>query len=863
MEAGGRDGPGVTYQGAPLPALFPGSTRRTDCKANPPDEVCPSSDSAVMKRLLTRLARTSSGELLFRAREKACVAVEALRFASGGERWRREILRSRLIPRSTELEGAREALAGHEWSRAGAALRSHFTDRPTRFLIDPAGRQAVSTAARARFPGCAADAAGRANRLLDGHTDLLGYRGLSFRRGSDIDWQFDPVLGRRAPVRFWTRVPYLDPRVGDHKVIWELNRHQHWMTLGRAAWLTGDGRYAAAVAGELESWMRANPPLAGINWSSMLELALRSISWIWALHFCTAFDDEDEPAWLVDLLVGLDRQLDHVARHLSVYFSPNTHLLGEALALYVSGRVLPEFTSAARWEQIGREILIREARAQVNGDGGHAELSTHYHRYALDFYLLALAVARRTGDRAADRFEEVASRLATFCRALAGNDGRLPTIGDDDGGLLFPICGRSASDASDSLALAAALLGRPELAVGDPPEEVFWMCGGEVPVVRPGSPRAPASQFFPDSGYAVVRSPAGHAILDAGRHGFLNGGHAHADALSLVLSVGNRPLLIDPGTATYTTDQDLRDRFRSTAMHNSVVVDGRSQSVPAGPFHWKSRANAQADVWRPGPELDYVEALHDGYLPLVHRRAVVRTHGGQGEPDDLWLVADHIVGTGHHRVDTYWHIDPAWTLRGASAAGVRLEHREGLWAAIASTAGQRREFHGDAEGLGWCAPVYGELVPSLTLGFTESADAPVSLITAIAAAASSVRLTLEPAPVVADRKDGWLRTAVMVRVGDAGILALFAAPGVGPLRRRSLQRVALGNGELGTDARLALLRFSRSGEPYSLSLLDGREAAWTGRNAFGIAPLAEAGDLHLDATALRQLRSDAVACRVG
>ena len=534
-----------------------------------------------------------------------------------------------------------------------------------------------------------------------------------------------------------------------------------------------------------------------------------------------------------------------MARHLSWYFSPNTHLLGEGLALYVAGRVLPELRRASAWEQIGRDVLIREARAQVRPDGGHAERSTHYHRYTLDFYLLALAVARRTNDPAAAAFAETTSRLASFCRALADDNGRLPTIGDDDGGQLFPVCGRSPADASDSLWMAAALLNRPELAVGNAPEEALWMLGPDAipqtPTVRlPG----PTSQLYPNSGYGVLRDRDQHAILDAGPHGFLNGGHAHAGALALVLSVRGRPLLIDPGTATYTTDPTLRDRFRSTAMHNTIVIDGRPQSLPAGPFHWASRANGRVVLWRPGlgessiekdrtPEtasIDYIEAEHDGYLPLVHRRAVLKA------PHGLWIIVDHVLGTGQHHVHAHWHFAPDWTPEPAGKTGLGYAHPEGLWASFASTGRHLREFRGDAEGLGWCAPVYGRLVQSRTVRTSDTGEAPMSLITVIAAGDSPVRLSVDHARVVVDEEDRWHRAAVTVKCGSERLLALFTTPRIDPGidndgrgGRRSRQRLPLANGEFITDARVALLSVLPDAEPIPLALLDSTETAWTGR----------------------------------
>jgi hypothetical protein len=808
----------------------------------------------------------SGTELRFRCRDKIRVGAEAMAFAWRRPGWDRKRLRSRLHSSSVPLAVAQAALAERDWRVAESALRAHFSRRTCGFLIDPRQRQQVAAAIREALPSSENAAIAAAAPLLEGRFDVLSFRDLAWTTGHGVDWHLDPVHRRRAPRRqFWARVPYLDPRLGDHKIVWEVNRHQHWLKLGRAAWLTGDSRYSAAFRREFDSWLTANPPLSGINWASMLELAFRSISWLWALHFFLALDEDVDQPWVLDLLLGLDRQLEHVARHLSVYFSPNTHLLGEALALYVAGRVLPELKSAARWEKVGRDILVRQARAQVHRDGGHAELSPHYHRYALDFYLMALAVARRTDDPAAGTFAEVAARMAIFCRALANDDGRLPTIGDDDGGMLFPICGRPAADASDSLSLAAALLDRPNLAIGEPPEEALWMLGGDRSRLRPpGADPPQGSRLFPDSGYAVIRSQTGCAVLDVGHLGFLNGGHAHADALSLVLSVHGRPLLIDPGTATYTTDPQLRDRFRSTAMHNTAMLDGRAQSLPGGPFHWQSSAAASVTMWKAGGEFDCVEAQHDGYLPDVHRRAVLRAQ------DELWLIADHVLGTGSHRIEAHWHLDPAWTASRLSPTDVRLHHSDGgIFATIASTARELTDFRGDAGGLGWCAPVYGQTAPSLTLRLTESGRAPITLITVVGAAHRPVDLSIEPTPVWTARQDGWMRAAVAGSHGSGGFVALFATEedpvaqhaerGEPDTSRRELQRITNRSGCLTTDARIALLRLSSSGHPTALTLIDASVATWTGPGEFSLGPLASAEDLHLDQADLARLSHGAAA----
>ncbi len=633
---------------------------------------------------LRRVLAMDSAELQFRLRLGARRILERGHCAVMPPRWRRAGFAPLLRPdaRSAALTASRAAALRRDWGAAHRAFAAHIAGRESSFPLTAAHVETVADRVRRRFPDAAADAAGRADRMAAGRYDVLGYRDVEF--GMPPRWDFDPVHGRRAPEGHWASVAYLDPASGDHKIIWEINRHQHFLALGRAFRLTRDRRYYDAFVAQLEDWLRVNPPLQGVNWASMLEAAFRTLSWLWALEFfagAASRDSDDAPPWTVDLVVAIDAHLDHVARNLSRYFSPNTHLTGEALALYVGGLCLPELRASARRAADGGDVLVAEAARQVLGDGGHAERSAHYHRYSTDFYLFAFAVGRQAGDTRQAALRECARRQAEFLRILADDRGRLPLLGDDDGGQLLPICGRAAADCRDTLASAAILLEAPGLNPGGVPEETCWLCGGRAAIEAETDPASPPSSAgLRESGYYVMRDGAGgHLVFDAGPHGFLNGGHAHADALSVVLTCGEAPLLVDPGTATYTMDAELRDRFRATAMHNTVVVNGRSQSEPAGPFHWRTRTDAHASAWQAGFRFDYAEGRHDGYAPVVHARSVLAVHGFG------WIVVDHLLGDAPAAGEACWHFHPSWTVR-VDGTVAHLEHATGRSAVLASSA---------------------------------------------------------------------------------------------------------------------------------------------------------------------------------
>src|SRR5438067_758196 len=76
-----------------------------------------------------------------------------------------------------------------------------------------------------------------ANNLLAHRFPILG---LEVQTGPELRWRRDYVHGTESDPFYFRRIPYLDFKaVGDHKLIWELNRHQHLVLLAQAFLFTG------------------------------------------------------------------------------------------------------------------------------------------------------------------------------------------------------------------------------------------------------------------------------------------------------------------------------------------------------------------------------------------------------------------------------------------------------------------------------------------------------------------------------------------------------------------------------------------------------------------------------------------------
>src|SRR4051812_39923342 len=153
------------------------------------------------------------------------------------------------------------------------------------FAFPPNGRtlKAEPASAPALHPHFKHELISIADSILRHEIPLLG---ITIQTGLEIDWRRDYVHNISTGTPYFRRVPYLDfARVGNHKVVWELNRHQHLVLLAQAFLVSGRREYLDELFRQLASWIHANRFLHGINWASALEVAFRALSWMWIWRF--------------------------------------------------------------------------------------------------------------------------------------------------------------------------------------------------------------------------------------------------------------------------------------------------------------------------------------------------------------------------------------------------------------------------------------------------------------------------------------------------------------------------------------------------------------------------------------------------
>ncbi len=395
-------------------------------------------------------------------------------------------------------------------------------------------------------------------------------------------------------------------------------------------------------------WITAFPPLASAAWDPY-PVSMRVGNWVrWALAGGTL----DGPA-----RASMARQLHHLEQRLEFHLRAN-HLLENAKALYLGGSFLAG-TDADRLRARGRALLLEQVAEQVLADGGHYERSPMYHGLMLEALQDCAACARVFGDDA------LAAELAP---TLAAMDRWLRAMTHPDGGIAF------FQDACHGVALPPSALHARSAA----------LCKVD------DSPLPPALHLEA-SGYVRLQQEDAVLFLDAGAPGpRWQPGHAHAGALSIEFSLGERRVFVNTGISRYGGSAE-RLQQRGTPAHNTVCLDGRNSSEVWDAFRVARRARVGQAFAKSDPEAGELRAgaVLSGYVGMSpgkarhNRNLSISCYPGfaQLEIED-WLAAPAIVSLHLHPEVEVVGMEKDPRIDGASAMRLRIGGRD-LWVRFA------------------------------------------------------------------------------------------------------------------------------------------------------------------------------------
>ncbi len=515
-----------------------------------------------------------------------------------------------------------------------------------------------------------------ADRILDGVFDVFSLRGTKL--GFPPRWNVDPRTGTEAPLIFGKELNYRKPAlVGDIKYLWEPNRHLELVTLAQAWHLTQDERYLLGCRALLDSWFSQCPYPRGVNWCVSLEHAMRLVNWSFAWFLLggessAIFAGPDGRAFRVRWLESIYQHCHFIPRHWSRHSSANNHLLGEATGLFVAASTWPLWPESAHWERQARAELGTQALEQTFADGVNREQAVWYHHAVADMMLVAGLVARANGRDFGEEYWHRLEVMLEFITSLMDVGGNVPMLGDADEGVLVRFNPDPDADVFRSLlSTGAVLFRRPAMRAkgGTFDDKTRWLLGDAAAATFDGidgSRAFPVRRAFPEGGYFILgedfETPREvRLVADAAPLGYLAiAAHGHADALAFTLSVAGQPILVDPGTFSYSA-MPWRRYFRSTAAHNTVVVDDRNQSQYGGSFLWLQHANAAVETFYASGDDQTLCAHHGGYRrlsdPVRHRRTWRYTSGIAH-----LSITDELLCAGEHSVAIHWHFAPECTV---------------------------------------------------------------------------------------------------------------------------------------------------------------------------------------------------------
>ena len=471
------------------------------------------------------------------------------------------------------------------------------------------------------------------------------------------DWRFD----HKWPNQYFKDYTHHETREKpyDVKYPWELSRLGFLPAQIQAGLLSGQPVFKNVIA-LLKDWDDKNPLAYSINWYPM-EVAMRSLNLIQVFDMLQ-LSDENNTEYMTVLLQLLTSHGEFLWRTIEDTDNRGNHYTANIVALLALGCTLQDHYPAAKtWTDYAVKNIEKEILAQFTADGVNFEMSTGYHRLVTELFLTAVIILNKQDQALSDTAQTRLKKACLYCAAYIRPDGYAPIVGDCDDAFVFHFEDKPHRDHSLIPAIGAILFPDAKLKQTDaaPPIALAWLFGDKgVETYNTQDTTQPNGRHFEQGGVVIARNQDNYLFMDVGPVGQNGlGGHGHNDILSFELCLNGIPLIIDPGCYIYSGDKEARNRFRSTAAHNTIMLDAHEISRFNGPFRLHNDAKPQNVTVGQNGQIWDIAAKQTGYHRLSPSADIKRIMCFDAANGSLHCQ-DIVTTDGDYTITRFFHLPP-------------------------------------------------------------------------------------------------------------------------------------------------------------------------------------------------------------
>ncbi|MCQ2496143.1 MAG: heparinase II/III family protein [Lachnospiraceae bacterium] len=415
---------------------------------------------------------------------------------------------------------------------------------------------------------------------------IEGFSSIILDYGCDIAWQLNPLTGKATDEKNkWFKIPDFDKERGDIKVIWEISRFSHLVTLARAYYITNQIKYYNAFSSQIDSWVEHNPYSYGANYKCGQECSIRMVNLLLAY---SAFNNmgilTENDISNIKTIVS-----DSYKKVLSNFFYAykcikNNHTISELMGMIIGAWCCnDEKTLKKAFKYINKVI-----QNQFFEDGGYSQFSFNYQRLALMALNILLSTQSKTKLTFTEKNIDRILKSALMLYECQTDKFDVPNYGANDGALIFKLTSCGYRDFRAVVNTTYKLIRGKELYENDiHREELIWLGINIDNLVFDVIERK--SSKFPKAGIFTLRSNENFFMTICNDY---KGRPGHMDQMHIDFWIGDVNVFCDGGTYSYASETG--QKMLKASGHNTLIVQDCEQMAIRPPFfiyNWPNRQN--------------------------------------------------------------------------------------------------------------------------------------------------------------------------------------------------------------------------------------------------------------------------------